>query len=474
MKKISVLIPVYNEESYIGEVIRSVLDAPLPDGLERELIVVDDGSSDNTARIVEDLVRQNPQMIKFVRQERNQGKGAAIRRAIELATGDVCIFQDADLEYDPREFPRLLKPILEGEADVVYGTRFVPSEYRRVLFFWHFVGNTFLALLSNMLTNLNLTDMETGYKAVRTTILKSIPLRCNRFGMEPELTAKFAKRQCRIYEVPISYSGRTYDEGKKITWVDGLKALFAILYFAVVDDIYKDSPRRAALSLLARRPHLNSWLAGAIKPWVKQHVLEVGAGLGTMTTKLLPAKSYVAGESDPMNLEFLQNRFATHPFVDVRRMDLTEPADFADLPPIDTVLCVNVLQHIEDDTDALRNAYEVLEPDGKLIVVVPQGRWLYGSLDKALGHCRRYSRAELEEKLKKAGFDLEEVKSFHRSGTIPWFILSKVLRCRSLGKYRTWVYDKLVWLWRLCERCLPVPGLSLIAIGRKGTNGISQ
>ena len=189
MKRISILVPVYNEENYVAEIIRRALTVPLPNGLDREVIVVDDGSTDNTARIVEDLALKEPEKITFVRQEHNQGKGAAVRRAIKLARGDICVFQDADLEYDPEEIPRLLKPILCGDADVVYGSRFASSERRRVLHFWHFAGNRLLTLLSNMFTNLNLTDMETGYKAARTTLLKSIPLRCDRFGMEPELTA---------------------------------------------------------------------------------------------------------------------------------------------------------------------------------------------------------------------------------------------------------------------------------------------
>ena len=218
--KLSVIIPVFNEKYTLSEVVAAVQAAPLQAGVEREIIIVDDASTDGTEAIVRELATRYPELVTL-RQPRNQGKGAAVRAGIARATGDVIVLQDADLEYSPTELPRLLAPILAGEADVVYGSRFLTSERRRVIFFWHSLGNRLLTLLSNMLTDLNLTDMETCYKMARADLLKSIPIRCNRFGIEPELTAKFAKRCARIYEVPVSYRGRTYNVGKKITWRDG-------------------------------------------------------------------------------------------------------------------------------------------------------------------------------------------------------------------------------------------------------------
>jgi len=204
-----------------------VQDAPF----EKEIIVVNDGSTDGTADVLQALP---PGAIKLIHHDRNRGKGAAIRTGIPQATGDVVIIQDADLEYDPRDYDRLLEPLLDGRADVVYGSRFLGGPHR-VLFFWHYVGNRLLTLLSNMLNNLNLSDMETCYKAFRTSALKQIRLRANRFGFEPEVTAKIARRRLRLYEVPISYSGRDYAEGKKITWRDGLSALYWILRFRLFD-----------------------------------------------------------------------------------------------------------------------------------------------------------------------------------------------------------------------------------------------
>ena len=237
--KLSVLIPVYNERRYIKEIVRRVLEVELPRKMEREIILVDDGSGDDVKDIVLQMAEQE-KSIKLIVHEKNLGKGAAIRTAIDAATGDICIFQDADLEYNPDDYPELIQPILEGAADVVYGSRFLPGARRRVLFFRHSMVNKILTTLSNLCTDLYLTDMETCYKAFRTDLLKTIPLRCNGFGLEPEITAKVAKRQLRIYEVPIRYAGRTYAEGKKITWKDGLNTIFVILKYWIVDDCGED------------------------------------------------------------------------------------------------------------------------------------------------------------------------------------------------------------------------------------------
>lgn len=225
--KLSIVIPVYNEVGTISEVIKRVLAT----NFDKEIIVVDDCSTDGTGEILRGI---NDNNIKVLFHEKNYGKGAALRTGFKQVTGDIVIIQDADLEYDPQEYPKLLEPILDGRADVVYGSRFSGGPHR-VLFFWHYVGNKIITLLSNMLTNINLSDIETGYKAFGISLLKKIEIKSNRFGVEPELTAKFAKLRCRIYEVPISYSGRDYAHGKKITWRDGLAAIFHIVRFRFFD-----------------------------------------------------------------------------------------------------------------------------------------------------------------------------------------------------------------------------------------------
>jgi glycosyltransferase involved in cell wall biosynthesis len=226
--KLSVVMPVYNEQGTLREVISRVLAVPL----ELELICVDDGSRDGSREILSDLQTAHPQ-IRVLLQPRNMGKGAALRRGIQESAGDYIIIQDADLEYDPSDYPALLHPLLEGKADVVYGSRFQGSGPHRVLYFWHSVANWILTLISNALTNMNLTDMETCYKVFRREILQSIPIEEDRFGFEPEITVKIAKRRLRVYEVGISYWGRTYEEGKKIGWKDGIRALWCLLKYTL-------------------------------------------------------------------------------------------------------------------------------------------------------------------------------------------------------------------------------------------------
>ena len=229
MPDISVVIPCYNEVSTIEAILDAVRASEIPD---KEILVVDDGSTDGTREKLRSFEGQTGLRVIF--HERNQGKGAALRTGFQAATGDVVIVQDADLEYDPKEYPKLLAPILAGKADVVYGSRFAGGESHRVLYFWHYAANKLLTLFSNMFTNLNLTDMETCYKAFRREVIQKIDLREKRFGFEPEVTAKVARMGCRIYEVGISYSGRTYAEGKKIGWRDGLRAIWCIVRYNVL------------------------------------------------------------------------------------------------------------------------------------------------------------------------------------------------------------------------------------------------
>ncbi|MEM7162333.1 MAG: glycosyltransferase family 2 protein [Bacteroidota bacterium] len=235
VKKLSILIPAYNEEATLRSILEKLRDLELVNKIEKELIIVNDASTDRTEKVFFDFKDEHQDLdLNYFRQEKNQGKGAAIHRAISEASGDFLVVQDADLEYDPEEFNILLKPVLLGQADVVYGSRFMGGKPHRILFFWHSIGNKFLTFLSNMFTNLNLTDMETCYKLINTNIAQSLDLKERRFGFEPELTAKLSRvKGIRIYEVGISYYGRTYEEGKKIGWKDGFRAIYCILKYNV-------------------------------------------------------------------------------------------------------------------------------------------------------------------------------------------------------------------------------------------------
>ena len=277
--KLSLLMAAYNEEATLRRCAERVLAVPLPEGLVREIVLVDDGSTDATWEIAQRLAARHPE-IRIFNQPRNMGKGAAVRRAIKEMTGDIALFQDADLEYDPNDYGRLLKPILDGKADAVFGSRFTGEE-RKILYYWHSVGNRLLTLLSNMLNDINLTDMETCYKAFIAECLRSVPLESNRFGIEPEITAKAARNRFRIYEVPILYNGRTYEEGKKINWRDGFAALWFIFKYRFSSN-YADAGK-VALDALEQAPRFNRWMYDSIRPHLGKRLAELGAGRGNLS-----------------------------------------------------------------------------------------------------------------------------------------------------------------------------------------------
>jgi len=465
---LSILIPVYNERTVVERSLSLVLAAPLPEDVERELIVVDDCSTDGTPAILERLAASDPR-IRLFRHAVNQGKGAGLRTAILQAQGDFCLVQDADLEYDPSEYTKLLKPLLDGRADAVFGSRYLAGEQTRVLPYWHSMMNKSLTALSNMFSNLNVTDMETCYKVFRTDLLKSIPIRSDRFGFEPEITMKCSKRKLRVYEVPISYHGRTYEEGKKIGWKDGVKALGVILYFWLVDDLYEAQYGRGLLHSLTGTPQYLSWLTRVLRPHLGDRVLEIGAGLGNLTARLMSRKlQYVAGEAEPLYLHALRNRFLRTPNVTVCELNAENPADYAPWSgQFDTALCINVLETAQDPEAVIESIRGCLTPGGTLLVLVPQGQWLYGSLDQALGHLRRYSAADLTQALDRAGFRVERMYQLNKIGALSWWIFGKLLGRKRISKPALKLFDKTVWLWRRIDGLLPWRGLSLVAVAKR-------
>jgi len=459
---LSVIVPCYNERATVAELLRRVKEVPI----DKEIIVIDDKSTDGSRDVVAALAQQWPE-IRQILQPVNMGKGAALRRGIEEARGDIVLIQDADLEYDPDEYPKLIQPIVDGHADVVFGSRF-EGYPRRVMLYWHRLGNTFLTHLSNIFTNLDLTDMETCYKVFRREIIQSIKLRSDRFGFEPEVTAKVARRGYRIFEVPISYYGRDYWEGKKINWKDGFSALWTIVRFGLFADAASEPATYTTLRRRSSLKRYNKWIWDRVQPYVGQRVLEVGAGSGTMTRFLYGRELIVATDKETPYVDRLRNAFRRRPGIIVERCDLDSDGAL-DLSryQFDTVTCINVLEHTDDDVAALRRANQLLVDGGRVIVFVPAGKHLYGSLDKGVGHQRRYEREELVNKLTAAGFVVEEVAFQNRAAKLAWWLNSKLFKRSALPLAQSRIFDRLVPLFRAMEGDRPGSGLSLIAVGRK-------
>ncbi|MDO5308712.1 MAG: glycosyltransferase [Planctomycetia bacterium] len=405
----SILIPVYNEQSYLARVVERVLNVELPHGVKREIVLVDDASTDRTPQVIQELVKKYPETIRAFRQSVNQGKGAAIRRAIQEMQGDFAIIQDADLEYNPDEYSIILAPLLDGRADVVYGSRFATRETRKALQYHHKLGNLFLTHLSNFMTGLDLTDMETCYKAFRADALKSIPLRSNRFGIEPEITAKIAKRGWTVYEVPISYNGRRYSEGKKIGWKDGVSAIYLILKFWFLDDSFTDPDSDSSQKFEYSKNYARRLIKRA-EPFLGMKTLEIGAGLGNFS-RFLPFKErFTVTESDASRLRFLHASYDGNSNVDVKRFDplvdaTPEQGDEQDSSTYDSIICFN---HTEElplwDAVSLARLRDLLEEGGKLVFVV-----------KAQGNKKSdnvITKKSLRQALQNAGFIVEVLDPF--------------------------------------------------------------
>lgn len=430
-------------------------------------MVVDDGSSDNSYPALQEFCRAHPAVcLKLLRHDTNRGKGAAIRTAISHARGDFCLIQDADFEYDPVDYPVLLSPLLDDQADVVLGSRILSAAQHRLFGFWQSIANQTITKFVGLATAMKLTDVETGYKAFRASLARSVPLHSDRFGLDPELIIQFAKRHARIIEVPVSYRGRTREQGKKIRARDGLAAFGSILRSRFISRAHID-PAADMLVAMASAKHFNRWMADTISPWLVGEILELGAGIGNLTVLLSSrGNAYAATDTDREHLCELRSRIGEHPNIRIALCDFSDEVDAARFrESADTVVCLNVLEHVTNDLGGLKNIRACLRPGGRAILLVPQGPQAFGSMDEVLEHKRRYTVEELSCKMSAAGFRVEQLVPFNRATWPGWYLNSRILRRRTLSRLQLHQFDLLVPILRRIDRHLPWPPTSLIAIG---------
>lgn len=466
--RLSVIVPVYNERHVVETSLRRVLALEHELISSLELIVVDDSSTDGTLEVLKRLADEDPRM-NLIAHETNRGKGAAIRTALSHSTGDIVVIHDADLEYNPADIPSLLVPFAKEGADAVFGSRYLSAPYRRALMYRHTMINKVLTVLGNWFTDLTLTDIETCYKAVNATLLKSIPLRSNDFRFEVELVFKLAKRRARIFEAPIRYLPRTNAEGKKIRARDGLLALMAMVRFWLIDDLYKEDEYGSHILVeLERTRRFNLWMGETLRPFIGDRVLEIGAGIGNLTNQFIPRELYIASDINPNYLHYLRSYSFGKPYLRIMEVDAQDPEAFRGLEEqFDTVIMLNVLEHLKDPRQALANLWSALQPGGRAIVLVPQHPGLYGTLDEALEHHLRYTTSGFEQVLKEAGFRIDQMFDFNRFSAPGWWVNGKIMRRRKFSRVQLKLIDIAMPIIKRLDRLLPWSGVSLVAIAVK-------
>ncbi len=461
-ESLSIIVPSFNEAATLHEAIQRLWSIPYP--LKTEIILVDDGSSDSSWKIASRLKEESPLPFLLFRHERNRGKTAAIRTGLEAASGTLTLIYDADLEYDPGDIPALLAPILDGRADAVYGSRFLSPE-RRVLFFWHALGNRLVTALANMFANLNLTDMETCFKVVRTATLKEMRLRSERFGYEPEVTVKLGRLGQRIYEIPIRYSGRSYEEGKKIGWRDAIRAMGTILRAGIFETPVT-SPESVTRFALSRLGPYYAELLRRVDPPPGDTVLEVASGAGEIARHLSQRTRLLLSDPRAEDVERLRISFSHRPNVEV--VEWNPCAGPINSPPeqFDAVIVFHSMACFEDEGSALTAMAGHLNPEGSVVLLLPAHQALYSAIDRGLGRSRRYTRASIHSLLDEAGLRAERIVQVNFVGAIGWWLGRLFSRSTKISLWQVRIFRLFMPLVKL-ERLIPPPiGLSWLVTAR--------
>ncbi|MFH1767909.1 MAG: bifunctional glycosyltransferase/class I SAM-dependent methyltransferase [Candidatus Omnitrophota bacterium] len=458
--KVSIVIPVYNEVATIEEVIKRVKKVSLD--MEREIIIVDDASSDGTRDLLASI---NDKEIRKIFHDHNLGKGAALRTAFSSLSGDIVIIQDADLEYYPDEYPRLIEPIINKKADVVYGSRFIGAH--RCFLFTHFIGNKVVNLIANILYNTNLTDFMSCYKVFTIDAIKNISIKSNRFGFESEITGLVFRKNLRVYEVPISYSGRDYREGKKIKWHDFFPVVGWLLYTR-----FRPLYRQGCLSDLDTLSYLqkyNDYLFDRVNPYLGRRLLEIGAGIGNFSQLLIKKrKMLVSIDNSKDKLLYLSRRMPDSTVFKSCYCDLeVDPPEALKEFKFDSAVCVNMLEHLVHDKKTVNHIYNILEKGGVFVLVVPAGKRLFSPFDNLLKHYRRYSREDLEAMLQESGFKVKTIEYLNFLGIFLWWLNFKILRRKRFSTWQLFIFNQFVWIIRITDKIFPKAGLSLLAVAEK-------
>lgn len=456
------MVPAFNEAATIVTALERLwaVDLPVP----CEIIVIDDASSDDTGRLVNEIKGRSPYPLSLLRHERNRGKTAALRTGLEAATGTLTLVYDADLEYDPADIPLLLAPILDGRADAVYGSRFLSPE-RRVLFFWHALGNRLITAFANMFANLNLTDMETCFKLVRTDILRSMRLRSERFGFEPEVTVKLGRLGLRVYEVPIRYSGRSYEEGKKIGFRDAVRAVGTCIRAGIFESPVAAPEARSRYALGRLGPYYAELLR-RVKWAIGDTVLEFAPGAGEVAIHIVQKSRVVLAEPDGGAASRLRTRFSHRPNVEVRSWN--PPAE-EDAPParsLDTVLAFHGMGRPDTASNTLEALADCVKLDGWIVILLPAMPLLYSRIDRNMGLEDRFTKEGARELIEGSGLTMEWMRQVNAVGAMGWWLAANLLRTSSIRPSYIRFFRLTMPLLKLERWIRPPFGLSYLIVAR--------